>query len=223
LETDVLNKSILNERINSDFLQPSGINIGFSSEVSKKAFKTFFDTIQGKKFVGHFAKKGQSINGYTFSKNGKYYLRGVDLKYHDGDFGKKKRESGGNTGGGNKGGLILNGRLKLSVKINTTSDYSSLIEKIITIIHETLLHVYEFTLDFIDNKKVDYSHDTFYQKTKNNVPSSRHHLKFHNKKDITSTHPFAKLGLNILESVNKDYNLGHSRTKLWKMIWQFED
>ncbi len=198
-----------------------GVNLLNSS--SQEAFNAFFGTKEGKAFVSQFAAKGQTVNGYTFKADGKYHTQDIDLVYSDRDFGKGEESTGAETTGGTKGGTFIEGRLKLGVSINTTAEETSLIDRVTAVTHESFLHVQEYSFDYTDNKKLDFSHDPFYNKTKNNSPSSRHHLMFHNKPGAPSTHPLATKGLRVLESVNSRNNLGYSRTQLWNKIWTFWD
>ncbi|MBL0113102.1 MAG: hypothetical protein IPP42_20620 [Saprospiraceae bacterium] len=94
-----------------------------------------------------------------------------------------------------------------------------------SISHESFLHVQEYSFDLKDNKKLDFSNDPYYQKIKDNSPSSRHHLLFHYKEGPlkTPTHTFATNGLRVLESVNRRYKLGYSTTQLWNKLWYFQD
>ena len=208
-----------------NFIDVNGDSIGVNllNSTSKKAFNAFFATNEGKAFIGQFAAKGQIINGYTFTADGQYHRKGIDLTYSDRNFGKGKEHNGAKTTGGNKGGTIVDGRLKLGVSINTTAEESSLIGKVTAITHESFLHVQEYSFDYSDNKKFDFSHDPFYMKTKDNSPDSRHHLMFHHKANASTTHPLAIKGIRVLESVNSRNNLGYTRTQLWEKIWEFWD
>ncbi len=207
------------------FIDVNGDSIGVNllNSASQEGFDAFFATKEGKAFIGQFAAKGQTVNGYTFKADGKYHIQGIDLVYSDRDFGKGEESTGAETTGGTKGGTFIEGRLKLGVSINTTAEETSLIDRITAVTHESFLHVQEYSFDYSDNKKLDFSHGPFYNKTKNNSPSSRHHLMFHHKPNASTTHPLATKGLRVLESVNSRNNLGYSRTQLWNKIWTFWD
>ncbi|MCB9319690.1 MAG: RHS repeat-associated core domain-containing protein [Lewinellaceae bacterium] len=136
------------------FLDVNGDNIGVNilNITSQEAFNAFFATDEGKEFIGQFAAKGQTINGYTYKTDGKYHSNGIDLAYSDRDFGGGKENTGAETTGGNKGGTISDGRLKLGVSINTTAGESSLIDKVTAVTHESFLHVQEYSSDYSNNK-----------------------------------------------------------------------
>ena len=170
------------------------IKINFNSKDSERVFKAFLNTKAGKEFVGQFAAKGQKIFGHTFSTDGKYHKKGIDLAYKDRGFGKGRENTGADTAGGGKGGNVVDDRLKLVVTINTTAEDKTDFDKVTDIVHESFLHVYEYSEDFSDNKKVDFSHDFYYQRLMQNSPSRRHHLLFHNKKNAYSTHPLYTQG-----------------------------
>lgn len=199
------------------------IKVNLLNSASQEGFDAFFATKEGKAFIGQFAARGQTVNGYTFKADGEYHTLGIDLVYSDRDFGKGEESTGAKTSGGTKGGTFIDGRLKLGVLINTTAEETALIDRVTAIVHESLLHVQEYSFDYSDNRKLDFSHDPFYNKTKNNGPSSRHHLMFHHKPNASTTHPLATKGLRVLESVNSRNNLGYSRTQLWNKIWTFWD
>src|SRR5690606_686443 len=139
-------------------------------------FDAFFGTKEGKTFIAQFAAKGQTINGHTFESDGRYHNKGIDLRYSDRDFGDNRKYTGAETTGGTKGGKIIDNRLKLGISINTTPAENSLLDKVVSVTHESFLHVQEYTSDFIDNRKIDFSNDVFYAQTKNILPGRRHHL-----------------------------------------------
>ncbi len=198
------------------------IKVNLGSKTSKDAFNAFFSTKQGRAFVGQYAAKGQTINGHTFESSGRYHLKGIDLAFSDRNFGKGRENNGAKTSGGAKGGTFINKRLKLGVEINTTSS-SDFLQKVIDITHESFLHVQEYSLDFVDNEKIDYSHDSFYEKTTDMSPDMRHHKMFHNKKDAISQHPFAVQGYPLIISVNNQFKLNKSKTEIWNLMWDFWD
>ena len=207
------------------YIDVNGDSIGVNilKSTSQEAFDAFFATKEGKAFIGQFAAKGQSVNGHTFKADGKYHDQGIDLFYSDRDFGEGEESTGAETTGGTKGGTFVDGRLKLGVSMNTTTEETSLIDRVNAITHESFLHVQEYSFDYSDNGKLDFSHDPFYDRTKNNSPNGRHHLMFHHKPNASTNHPLAAQGLRVLESVNSRNNLGYSRTQLWNKIWTFWD
>ena len=160
------------------YIDVNGDSIGVNilKSTSQEAFDAFFATKEGKAFIGQFAAKGQSVNGHTFKADGKYHDQGIDLFYSDRDFGEGEESTGAETTGGTKGGTFVDGRLKLGVSMNTTTEETSLIDRVNAITHESFLHVQEYSFDYSDNGKLDFSHDPFYDRTKNNSPNGRHHL-----------------------------------------------
>jgi len=75
------------------FIDPKGEEIDFSWIYSKNtqgnyvnqslvdAFEFFAASDEGRKFLADYAKKGQTIGGYTFKENGKYHNKGGNLLF----------------------------------------------------------------------------------------------------------------------------------------------
>lgn len=65
------------------FDQNGGAKKGY--ELACKAFLFFAKTSYGQKTLSRFAKKGQTIAGHTYTENGKYHNRGIDLNFKVGE------------------------------------------------------------------------------------------------------------------------------------------
>jgi len=202
------------------FVEVNGdsVVVDLSNTDSQKAFQAFFSTKAGRLFISMFAAKGQKINGYTFKSSGIFHKLGIDLFYRDRDFGEMRKETGGETKAS-----ISDNRLKLEVWLNTNSNHNSLLDKVEALTHESWLHSWEYSKDYKDNGKLDFSHDPFYEKLLNNSPSKRHHKMFHYNPGAAQNHPFAVRGMSVLEEVNRDYDLGYTRKELWERLWNFWD
>lgn len=87
-----------------------------------------------------------------------------------------------------------------------------------TIVHESLLHVNSITKDYIDDKKINYSHFTSeYLKI---MPSARDHKYFRSN---YQTEPFYLEGVSILGEINQRNGLKMSNQKIVNNIWRFND
>mgnify|MGYP000461382408 CR=1 FL=1 len=198
------------------------ISMNFSSKASQNAFKEFFNTKVAKAFISNFAAKGQTLFGHKFTENGKYHSKGVDLNYKDSAFAKGRENTGAVTEGGKNGGRVIGGRLKLSVNVNTNKKDAQF-GKLTTLVHESFLHVHEYVLDFSDNKRVDFSHDSYYKKLGENSPSRRHHILYHNKENASGSHALYTQGSQVLHEYNNSKKSGYTHKQIFEAIWNFAD
>ena len=112
------------------------------------AFEFFAKTKYGQEELGKYAKSGQIIAGHTYSKDGEYHKRGIDIS-----FGYRTSRSYYN--GETK--PRLNNRLKIEININAMGDAFS---KITTICHEMFIHARQASRDFLDDGKMNHSYLT---------------------------------------------------------------
>jgi len=83
------------------------------NKVLNKAFNDFAGTKSGRKFLSNYAAKGQTINGYTFTADGKYNDKGIDLNYG------AKNLNDNTIGGQTDQSIGQNGRAEIDVTLNT--------------------------------------------------------------------------------------------------------
>ena len=174
-----------------------------------KAFEAYMGTESGKAEVGKYAKAGQTIAGHTFESDGVYHKAGVDIAFN----GEKDlpRYYDGQTGAN-----IVNGRLKLDISTNTfNKDIGAGIE---VIAHEMLIHGRQYTKDFMDNGKLDYSHtykELFdYAKQTGNL-NSRY---MHHWQELNSDKVMETTGIKILQQYYNNIGSSKSRSSLLQMI-----
>lgn len=148
------------------------INTNFKNAEIQESFNAFFNTGIGRKYLAKYAAAGQTINGYTFKKDGKYHKKGIDLNFTDASLGTE----GDNGLTTDNRGTLVDGRYKLKVIINSDLNDSEgaiiyknalnsgqtgwklnqakniyIADRAKTIIHETFIHVELFTQDYLDD------------------------------------------------------------------------
>ena len=105
-----------------------------------KAFEFFANTKFGRNELAKYAKAGQVIAGQKFTENGEYHNKNIDISF------------GGNVSqphySGNTSIELKDKRLKISINIRNVSDIGSVLE---TFCHETFIHAYQTSKDFIDD------------------------------------------------------------------------
>ena len=105
-----------------------------------KAFEFFANTKWGRKELAKYAKAGQVIAGQKFTENGEFHDKNIDIS-----FGGKVSQP---HYSGDTGRELKDGRLKISINISNVSDIGSVLE---TFCHETFIHAYQTSKDFIDD------------------------------------------------------------------------
>ena len=190
-----------------------------------KAFNAFASTKAGRKFLGKYAAKGQTIGGYTYTKSGKYNDKGIDVNYG-------AKNLGDNTVGGQTDESVAkNGRAEIDVTINTQtrdgikSSADDFFDKSSSFIHESFLHVNMDTQDFLDNGKFDNS---------NIDPSIRNNplinkgdwqhiqvLQDYSKRGYYPGSSWPLEGIRALQEVNQNNNSGRTPGQILQQIWYY--
>jgi hypothetical protein len=147
-----------------------------NNELLNASFNAFAATKQGRKFLSQYASKGQTIDGHTFKKDGKYSKKGIDLNY-------KAESLPKGQGGETRNSYVEGSRAQISVVVNSNyyeKTESGLINesfgKVITFFHESFIHADLDTKDFLDNKRFD--HSNISQNVKNAAAYTAHHQHY---------------------------------------------
>ena len=141
------NNPIRNIDVNGD-----SINVAQSLKDNKtalSAWTAFANTKQGRRFLANFASAGQKAGNYTFAKNGRYHTKGINLSYQS-----ENIEYEGTSG--NTGTAITQSGMNITVTIDNDKG-RTLSSEVITTFHESFIHAENDALDYIDDKKVNYS------------------------------------------------------------------
>lgn len=125
-------------------------------ELACKALLFFAKTSYGQKAFARFAKKGQTIARYTYTEDGKYHNKGIDLSFRVGELKNGYSASGETgyemTGSGNTR------RMKLTIALCNpvvASDDDNIASYLQTFCHEMYFHAYNFAADFIDDGAIN--------------------------------------------------------------------
>jgi len=221
-------------------MEADGIIVGNDNSTNKTAstaLTEFAATGEGKSFLADYAKKGDKVGDETFTEDGKYHKQGVDLVF---DF--KEISARGKTTES-----IKNGRGQINVTIDNSTYVESqdgeiynmkgyftdkttdkfqkaVISRGITIVHETFIHAFGSTQDYLKDGKFDNSHiDPAIKSTYSKGQTS--HWDHYNIQigSSKSRQLFNTNGLNAIKQLNSRVNFGrhYSESDLSGMMWNF--
>lgn len=133
-----------------EHIDPTEFN-NTANEKNKIAMRNFVNTKEGYNFFAKYAKAGDEIGGVKFNKDGKYHKAGIDIKVTTDVKSDYASGDGGHT--------MENGRLQFNMAIgnnnSTTSHFVS--DAMVTISHESFVHILPTSKDYYDNGKLDFS------------------------------------------------------------------
>jgi RHS repeat-associated protein len=169
----------------------------------KTAFNAFARTKGGIAELSKYAKKGQTIAGHTYTGNGKYHNKGIDLSFMGGELSDRTRS-------GETGVEFNKGRLNITIAVdpNTNAGIGSRVE---SYIHELFIHADQDSRDYIDNGKIDYSH--VYNRLKPYAKNGSAYMQHY--QELNKEHRMENKGIPIL---NEYYKGKKSISDLRKMI-----
>jgi len=173
------------------------------------AFEAFISSKEGQQELSKYAKKGQTIAGVTFDKDGEYHLSKIDIAF----VGSKGLSTGDNRDG-QTSAEIKNGRLMISICVAGQSNTAS---GLITTIHEVFIHGSQYSRDYKDNKKLDNSHA---------YPGLREYDKKHGKntgyihhvQELNSDKHMDKYGLPIMRDYYKKIGIKKTDEQIRKLM-----
>jgi hypothetical protein len=205
-------------------VDPNGMEIDVSALYAKKddgtykykfaikAFEAFAKTKGGRAELAKYAKAGQTIAGHTFEKDGAFHTNGIDVSFSN------KITIGGASG---QTSQAINGdRLNISIgiansAINSGTDLGMIVEPVV---HEMLIHAYQTSQDYCDDKKLNNSNAAQYIKdaAQKNVSAPEWRTNYiqhwqdtyHNKRMETT-------GVNILKEI---YGGSKTTSEIKKML-----
>jgi hypothetical protein len=213
-----------NPILNNDVLGDSiGLDNSFKENKTKmKAMEEMLNSKEGKAFMANYTKKGQTICGVYFDENGKYHDKGINVIFF-------VDEVEGKSGGGKTEHEALDKGLTLNVTLHKGKGWHTnnwCFNSIITLFHETFIHVDLDTKDYLDNKRIDNSNmpqdakesaggiDSHYQ--------HRYVLLENNKNMGTKNSYWPDQAYNAFRNISKKWNLGYSNEYIWKAMWDSE-
>jgi hypothetical protein len=125
----------------------------------------FARTKYGQKALARFAKKGQTIAGHTFTQDGYYHRKGIDLGLRVGSQKEMSMASGitGYDFAGSGNAVRMKQTITLCAPI-VASDEENVAAYLETICHEMYFHAYNNATDYIDDGIMNYSNIQSYLK-----------------------------------------------------------
>ena len=167
-------------------------------ELACKAFLFFAKTSYGQKTLARFAKKGQTIAGHTYTEDGYYHNKGIDLGFRVGKLKNGSSASGETeydiTGSGNTS------RMKLTIALSNpvvASDIDNIAGYLQTICHEMYFHAYNFAVDFIDDRTINDSEIRPYLKKGRDYTSRN---MWHEVQDLRHNHAYRDNAIPIMSA-----------------------
>lgn len=214
---------ISNIDMNGDSVRVNSTVTG--NKVLNKAFNDFAGTKAGRKFLAKYAAKGQTINGYTFTANGKYNDKGIDLNYG------AKNLNDNTIGGQTDQSIGKDGRAEIDVTLNTQSSPEAhsfgdqTFDKSMTIAHESFIHVDLDTKDFLDNGKFDNSNiDRSIINTPGMTPNHYQHIQVLNDYIRRGYYPgsgWPLEGYKAMQEINQQNNAGRTPAQIMQKLWNY--
>ena len=167
-------------------------------ELACKAFLFFAKTSYGQKTLARFAKKGQTIAGHTYTEDGYYHNKGIDLGFRVGKLKNGSSASGETgydiTGSGNTS------RMKLTIALCNpvvASDNDNIAGYLQTICHEIYFHAYNYAVDFIDDRTINDSEIRPYLKKGRDYTSRN---MWHEVQDLRHNHAYRDNAIPIMSA-----------------------
>ena len=223
---------------------PEDIIIGKSltdNFTTNQAFSTFAKTKEGIGYLSDYAKNGDVIAGHTYTEDGKYHKQGIDLIFEAKDLGGLTRGYTETSMNGDRANIsfIINSNLKVGSQDGNTYDmgvlnqsYSKdntdiavkgILSRTMTVFHETFIHGYLATNDFLDDKSFNTSNID--KSIKNNYSTYKNHWD-HLQIQIGSdrgSQLFNTKGLKGVKSANSIWSSGknYNDSQLGDMMWRF--
>jgi RHS repeat-associated protein len=153
------------------------------------AFEEFIQSKEGKLELSKYAKKGQTIAGVTFEKDGEYHLSNIDIAF----VGSKGLILLDNRDGQTSAD-VKNSRLLIQISVAGQSNIAS---GLVTTIYEVFIHGSQYSRDYKDNKKLDNSHayPALKEYAKKHGKSTRY---IHHFQELNSDRHMEKYGLPIM-------------------------
>lgn len=214
---DVLGDSI---GLSKNFLQ---------NKTAMRAMQEYLGTKEGKEFASRYAKAGQEIAGVKFEKDGDLHSENINLNF---DYARREGKAGGGNTQSNVDGVYKQGGILKHHELNTkvtlfegkgwaTDNWT--FNTIITIFHETFIHVRLDTEDFLDDKTLNNSNISKEAKASAGGQDWHyHHREIALNKSTLTKNPnsiWPNKALNGLMKIAKDWNLNYKREQIKDAIW----
>src|SRR5690554_3074589 len=139
-----------------EHIDPSAIYHSTSNQNVVEAWEFFASSKIGINFLKDFAKAGQTIGGHTYTRDGKYHKKGINLVLGTGACTTEYNKRNLLTASGLTESIIRpDGSLDIIIDIENI--YGKTANNLSTFLHEFFIHALTSADDFFDNKKLDFS------------------------------------------------------------------
>lgn len=205
-------------------IKGDSIAVGTLSAEQTKAMEQFAKTKEGKRFLAQYAKKGQTVFGVTFDKQGKYDKEGINIGYATGtETTGSKTVSKENT----QGGIDIN----ISLATEGFGFEDKTLKLVKSVVHENFIHADLDTKDWLDDKKLNNSNLSDW--TKKALPSGGlyNYLKVHGDHYEVSYNYFRNQGsttalwpaqaVKVLKTVAGSLGVKVTENQIKNKMWDF--
>jgi RHS repeat-associated protein len=199
-------------------IKGDSIGVGTLSAEQNKAMEAFAKTKQGRNFLAQYAKKGQTVFGVTFNKQGKHDKAGINIGYRTND---QETKSTTDVKENKQGGVDI--QVNLSKKgFGFDNGTLSLVK---SIVHESFIHADMGTKDWLDDKKLNNSNISEW--TKNTQGLTEAHIDhmevsriyYQNQNNNTSLWPAQ--ALQLLKTVSSNLGIKATDNFIKSKMWGF--
>ncbi|TRZ76102.1 MAG: RHS repeat-associated core domain-containing protein [Bacteroidetes bacterium] len=193
----------------------------FSNKALNEGFEIFANSKEGRAFLSQYAKKGQTLYGHTFTDDGKFDSKGINMAY---------TAINGRTESGKTEHELTSSGATISVEMNINKAKDASAENIFNIVetysHESFIHGDLDTKDFLDNGHFDNSNissevKTFSQGYDGNYQHYKVFLDF-NKNGYHTTNQWPVKGYFVLQQANDILKLNKTPQQIIQKMWNYQ-
>jgi hypothetical protein len=226
LYTCLHNNPIRNNDILGDTI---GINTSiYQNETKNAAMKAFVTSKEGKEFLKDYAKKGQTLYGETFTEDGKYHKKGINLNYSFDTNSKKGGEARAKVL--TQSGRPIGADINITLGTISTGSGDNIWNSTKTIFHESLIHAKFNAADFLDDRTLNYSNISKEAKE----AAMRNERHFHHYQEVLdyykheyingytkSTRLWPGKAYQVLIGLNNERSVGLTSDQIKEAMWDY--
>ena len=172
-----------------------------------KAFEFLMSTKEGKALLANYAMKGQTIAGFSFSKDGKYHNKGINIS-----FGAGVRDA---SVSGTTSFSLNDENLNVQIMVGNSSDNADLLD---TFIHEIVIHADQSSADFSDDKVMNNSN--VYPALRK-MDESRGYKQHWQERNVNKA--MTRIGLPIMQQYYNSQGIVKSNSAILKLMYGFRN
>ena len=200
-------------------VQGDSVGIGSLSVAQIQALRDFAQTAEGKRFLSLYAKKGQTIFGVKFDKQGEYDKKGINLNYTT---AASAGTSDTDVKENKQGGININVEIAQSGEGFGNKE----LDLVKAITHESFIHADFYTKDWLDDKKINYSNLSKFSKEGLDIQQLRrhgHHIEISKVyyQDPNYNRLWPSQALSILKTTSVNLGLKINTNNVKNIMWYF--